>query len=905
MENQPVGDPPSKTFTWKIDNFSSLNEEGHYSEIFVVGEYKWRVLIFPRGNKSRGNNCDSLSVYLDVADSTTAPYGWRRNAYFCLAVVDQVDNNHSVKKETKHWFDARVSDFGFTSFMPLDVLQDPARGYLVNDTCVIEVFVVCGDNTDYHWERLVNEKKEKQRNKEKEEANLEIKGSEELLKIKKEFNCKISQAEGRVCSLIAERNDSNRRAEAIQVEYNDLKLSSEKKLALNAKLLEERREYHCQLEEKLVVVLNEANISQAIITDLTQEKDDLREMLNMRSNNIKNLEHELKITQETLRMSQNKACDLEKHMNLSKNMVTVLEDEVSRVRVEFSEARKFLQRSLDEAKQSGEACKVLSWELATANELLQKNKDDWQIVSHELETMVQNHGSLQKEWVDAEGAVREKNTAVSLNRNLQGVEKQIVKVKEAFKFLEINLEEAIKSFGMVSQNAFIHQQRANFEISNLEDEEDVFCKSLEEQKNVSREARENVEDGDSLITRLGKERESVENRAKKLEGKMASEKSFESLSILGVAPDNDTGEQIPGDIYFDLVEHDTVWRFCIQKQMSYNLPKIREEEIHVYHFTRGMVQNQMQIHKFGQPFLLAIHEGETLAELKVRIHKKLKVPDKNFQKWKFAFLSRGSLEYLQDCDVVLSCFQGWSTFKQSIEPSVISGKPGLPESAPVIIEDPDFIFTDLDLIISGASHAASTCTDTSSNDIHMAPFSKKEIAEAKTLFKNCLALNFKHLVHPHRCGKFLEAIDVLSLSSEFSTEQISILEKFRSDFTSLSAVFLASERELDEYCHMTVSKTSLAETLKQTASEYKSLKSQEESVCEDIKALQQQLNLKEKEREEILFMKQNLARETQTEKSALASYNIEAPSWEKRRRNAEETFLNVLSSWDTFRKSLI
>ncbi|GAB4857199.1 CSN-associated deubiquitinating enzyme Ubp12 [Ancistrocladus abbreviatus] len=79
--------------------------------------------------------------------------------------------------------------------------------------------------------------------------------------------------------------------------------------------------------------------------------------------------------------------------------------------------------------------------------------------------------------------------------------------------------------------------------------------------------------------------------------------------------------------------------------------------IHVYHFTKDTAQNQMQVQNFGEPFFLVIHEGETLAEIKVRIQKKLHVPDEEFSKWKFAFLSLGRPEYLQDSDIVSSRFQ--------------------------------------------------------------------------------------------------------------------------------------------------------------------------------------------------------------------------------------------------------
>ncbi|KAI3952853.1 hypothetical protein MKW92_019982 [Papaver armeniacum] len=76
--------------------------------------------------------------------------------------------------------------------------------------------------------------------------------------------------------------------------------------------------------------------------------------------------------------------------------------------------------------------------------------------------------------------------------------------------------------------------------------------------------------------------------------------------------------------------------------------------IHVYHFTK----DAYGVNKFGEPFFLAIHEGETLDAVKMRIQKKLQVPDEEFAKWKFAYLTwRDQPEYLEDSDIVSRCFQ--------------------------------------------------------------------------------------------------------------------------------------------------------------------------------------------------------------------------------------------------------
>ncbi|KAG2310103.1 hypothetical protein Bca52824_021660 [Brassica carinata] len=137
VENQPAEEPPTLKFTWTIPHFSRINTRKQYSDVFVVGGYKWRILIFPKGN-----NVDHLSMYLDVADAASLPYGWSRYAQFSLAVVNQVHTRYTIRKETQHQFNARESDWGFTSFMPLSELYDPSRGYLANDTVYIEAEVV-------------------------------------------------------------------------------------------------------------------------------------------------------------------------------------------------------------------------------------------------------------------------------------------------------------------------------------------------------------------------------------------------------------------------------------------------------------------------------------------------------------------------------------------------------------------------------------------------------------------------------------------------------------------------------------------------------------------------------------------------------------------------------------------
>ncbi|PON36012.1 MAR-binding filament-like protein [Parasponia andersonii] len=358
---------------------------------------------------------------------------------------------------------------------------------------------------------------------------------DELVKNQKEIESKnyvIEELNATVSSLSIEKDQSEKKLNAIEKEYNDLKLSSEKKAALDAKVLGEKEEELQLLKEKLKLAWSEASQNQEIIAKLTEENEKSRKLLDEESNKVNNLKLELDATQERLAKSRDEGANLEKHLIKSNKLCKELEGEVSRVQAEFAEVRESLQGSLDEAKVSGEE---LAGELTAVKGLLKTTKQELQHASIELAAVVEDRNSLQQELVDvykkAESAASdlndERNTVSSLNKELQSLEKQITKDKETRKSLETDLEEATRSLDEMNRNALILSrdlEKANSRISELEDEKQVLYKSLTEQKNASKEARENMEDAHNLVLRLGEERETLDKRAKKLEVELSSAK---------------------------------------------------------------------------------------------------------------------------------------------------------------------------------------------------------------------------------------------------------------------------------------------------------------------------------------------------------------------------------------------
>ncbi|XP_011626328.1 ubiquitin carboxyl-terminal hydrolase 12-like [Amborella trichopoda] len=129
--------------TWKIENFTSLNTEQHYSDIFIVGGCKWQLSLFPKGN-----NVNYLSVYLNVPDDASLPNGWSRYVDICFCITNQTNSKDTKRQETQSVFAGESRSWGFSSFIRLSDLG-PKSGYMINGTIIMEVEVSVRDVIHY------------------------------------------------------------------------------------------------------------------------------------------------------------------------------------------------------------------------------------------------------------------------------------------------------------------------------------------------------------------------------------------------------------------------------------------------------------------------------------------------------------------------------------------------------------------------------------------------------------------------------------------------------------------------------------------------------------------------------------------------------------------------------------
>ena len=147
---------PPKHFTMKIRSFSLLKQSvvRYESRDFEAGGYKWKLVLFPTGNKSgtKYNMESDISLYLEMAGEKPIEPGWEVTVDFKFFLFNHKSNNYCVagednKKEKKHhcFYRTIVGGLaGFDRFVSQKVFSDVSNGYLnADDSCVIgaDVFV--------------------------------------------------------------------------------------------------------------------------------------------------------------------------------------------------------------------------------------------------------------------------------------------------------------------------------------------------------------------------------------------------------------------------------------------------------------------------------------------------------------------------------------------------------------------------------------------------------------------------------------------------------------------------------------------------------------------------------------------------------------------------------------------
>lgn len=152
--------------TWKIENFRDLTETKIPGPVFEVGNYKWRLLLFPRGNANH-----NLALYLeplppsvssDLNSEELIPIDpkWYICAQFTLIISNPKDSKNCVSSTSHQRFNKDATDWGFSNFVDIRYLWNSRKenGPLASDGRVnITAFVkVLKDPTGVLWHNFMD-----------------------------------------------------------------------------------------------------------------------------------------------------------------------------------------------------------------------------------------------------------------------------------------------------------------------------------------------------------------------------------------------------------------------------------------------------------------------------------------------------------------------------------------------------------------------------------------------------------------------------------------------------------------------------------------------------------------------------------------------------------------------------
>ncbi|KAK3020837.1 hypothetical protein RJ639_045519 [Escallonia herrerae] len=136
-----------EAFSRLPDMLLALEVDAYGSGIFEAGGYKWRMHLYPDGDKI--HDADGyVSLYLVLAEEANSlPMGWEIDVNFRLFVHDQIRDRYYTIQDVNgkvRRFTEMKTQHGFAKLISLATFRDNANGYLVCDTCLFgaEVFVI-------------------------------------------------------------------------------------------------------------------------------------------------------------------------------------------------------------------------------------------------------------------------------------------------------------------------------------------------------------------------------------------------------------------------------------------------------------------------------------------------------------------------------------------------------------------------------------------------------------------------------------------------------------------------------------------------------------------------------------------------------------------------------------------
>ncbi|KAL1115934.1 hypothetical protein AAG570_005429, partial [Ranatra chinensis] len=139
------------TFRHVVVNFSKL-KDSQLSAPCIVRNLPWKIMVMPRSSQTQDRQqTRSLGFFLQCngeSESTT----WSCHATAELRLLAQKEDCLPFTRKIQHLFYSKENDWGFSHFMSWTEVLDPDKGYIKDDTIILEVHVMADAPHGVSWD---------------------------------------------------------------------------------------------------------------------------------------------------------------------------------------------------------------------------------------------------------------------------------------------------------------------------------------------------------------------------------------------------------------------------------------------------------------------------------------------------------------------------------------------------------------------------------------------------------------------------------------------------------------------------------------------------------------------------------------------------------------------------------
>ncbi|XP_071444786.1 ubiquitin carboxyl-terminal hydrolase 7 [Hetaerina americana] len=138
------------TFRYTVQGISKL-KDSELSPPCIVRNLPWKIMVMPRTSTGPERNQRSLGFFLQCnAESESS--SWSCFAIADLKIVSQKEGVESFTRKIQHLFFSKENDWGFSHFMSLNEVLDPEKGFIKDDSIILEVHVAADAPHGVSWD---------------------------------------------------------------------------------------------------------------------------------------------------------------------------------------------------------------------------------------------------------------------------------------------------------------------------------------------------------------------------------------------------------------------------------------------------------------------------------------------------------------------------------------------------------------------------------------------------------------------------------------------------------------------------------------------------------------------------------------------------------------------------------